>query len=181
MNGPVDPHGAGPAYGLAHKAERAAWQCAWLLLARWTPPPLFAWRAWLLRVFGARIGANVRIHASARIWRPRNLACEDGVLIGPGAIIYNQGRIAIGRGSVVSQRAHLCAGTHDVHDRHFAHVERPIRLGAGCWVAAEAFVGPGVEMEDGAVLGARGALFEDAQAMTIYRGNPAMPIGARRL
>jgi putative colanic acid biosynthesis acetyltransferase WcaF len=53
-------------------------------------------------------------------------------------------------------------------------------LGRGCWVAAEAFVGPGVTMGDGAVLAARGALFEDAEPMGIYRGNPAALIGQRR-
>ena len=57
---------------------------------------------------------------------------------------------------------------------------RPIALGRGCWVAAEAFVGPGVTMGDGAVLAARGALFEDAAAMGIYRGNPGALIGQRR-
>ncbi len=58
---------------------------------------------------------------------------------------------------------------------------RPIALASGCWVAAEAFVGPGVSMAEGAVLAARGALFEDARAMGVYRGNPAVWIKQREL
>jgi putative colanic acid biosynthesis acetyltransferase WcaF len=183
VSGPADsfrPHGRGPAFPLTNKLERILFGAVWLLLARFTPPPLFAWRRLLLRLFGARIGQGVRIYGSARVWLPRHLEIGEGALIGPGADLYNQGRIVIGAYCVVSQRAFICASTHRVSDPSFALEPRPVTLGRGCWVAAEAFVGPGVTMGDGAVLAARGALFEDAEPMTIYRGNPAAPIGERR-
>jgi putative colanic acid biosynthesis acetyltransferase WcaF len=173
------PLGTKPPYTLANKVERALWQASWLLLARWTPPLLFAWRAWLLRLFGAHIGAGARIYGSVSVWLPRNLSVEEGAIIGPGAILYNQGAITIGPRAVVSQRAHLCASSHDPHDPDFALILRPITIGEACWVAADAFVGPGVTMHAGAVLGARGALFADAQAFGMYRGNPAVLIGMR--
>ena len=183
MTGPADrfrPHGRGPAYSLANKLERAAWRTAWLLLARATPPAFAPWRRFLLRLFGARVGAGAKVYGSTRIWLPRNLELGEGVLVAPGAELYNQGHIAIGPHCVVSQRAFVCASTHRLSDPDFALVTRPIVLGRGCWVAAEAFVGPGVTMGDGAVLAARGALFEDAEPMGIYRGNPAALIGQRR-
>jgi putative colanic acid biosynthesis acetyltransferase WcaF len=74
----------------------------------------------------------------------------------------------------------LCASSHALDDADFQLVLGPIALGASCWVAAEAFVGPGVTMGDGAVLAARGALFEDAEPDGVYRGNPAQRIGHRR-
>ncbi len=181
--GPADrfrPHGRGPSFTLANKLERVAFRFAWLLLARFTPPPMHGWRRALLRLFGAEVGAGARVYSSARVWLPRNLALGEGVLIGPGVELYNQGRIAIGAYSVVSQRAFVCASSHSTSDPDFALILRPIALGRGCWVAAEAFVGPGVTMGDGSVLAARGALFDDAQPMAIYRGNPAVPIGERR-
>ena len=58
---------------------------------------------------------------------------------------------------------------------------RPVRIGAGCWVAAEAFVGPGVEMGDGAVLAARGVLFGNAAPGGVYSGNPASYLKSRDL
>ena len=169
----------GPSFTLGNRLMRAFWQSCWLVLARWTPPQLHRWRAFLLRSFGASLGNNCRVHASVEIWHPANLALGDNVLIGPGAKLYNQGPIAIGNDSVVSQGAHLCASTHDVDDPHFQLVLRPVKLGARCWVAAEAFVGPGVHMADGSILAARGALFEDSEAWTIYRGNPASPFKRR--
>jgi putative colanic acid biosynthesis acetyltransferase WcaF len=183
MTGPADrfrPHGRGPAYSLANKLERVAWRLVWLLLARATPPAFAPWRRFLLRLFGARVGAGAKVYASTRIWLPRNLEIGEGVLVAPGVELYNQGLITIGAHAVVSQRAFVCASTHRISDPDFALVTRPITLGRGCWVASEAFVGPGVTMGDGAVLAARGALFEDAEPMGIYRGNPATLIGQRR-
>lgn len=173
------PLGAGPPFPARNKAERAAWRAAWLLLARWTPPPLFVWRALLLRLFGAEIGPGARIYGSVSVWLPRNLSVREGAIVGPGVILYNQGRISIGPRAVISQRAHLCASSHDPSDPGFALTLRPIEIGEACWVAADAFVGPGVTMQPGAVLGARGALFEDARSFGIYRGNPAQRIGTR--
>lgn len=169
----------GPSFSLRNRLRRVLWIVCWTLLARWTPPPLHNWRAMLLKVFGASIGRGCRVHASVRIWLPSNLELGDNVLVGPGAILYNQGRITIGSDSVVSQRAHLCASTHDVSDGHFQLLLRPVTLEKKCWVAAEAFVGPGVKMGEGAVLAARGALFEEAEQWTIYRGNPATRLRPR--
>ena len=183
MSGPADqfrPLSRGAAFSAANKLERVVWRITWLLLARATPPPLAAWRCFLLRLFGAKIGAGAKVYGSARVWLPRHLEIGEGVIVGAGAELYNQGRIAIGPFCVISQRAFVCASTHRTSDPGFALETRPITFGRGCWVAAEAFVGPGVTMGDGAVLAARAALFEDAEPMGIYRGNPAVLIGRRR-
>lgn len=173
------PLEGGASFSLGNRLFRLGWMTAWLLLARLTPPPLHGWRRLVLRAFGARLGKGVRVHASAIVWNPRNLELGDDVLIGPRARLYNQGSIVIGARSVVSQGAHLCASSHDLSDPHFQLVLRPITLGRNCWVAAEAFVGPGVEMGDHAVLGARGVLFDKAAPWGVYSGNPAKLIKTR--
>lgn len=177
----TSPLAGGPSFSLGNRLLRVLWGVVWLTCARFTPPPLHAWRALLLRLFGARLGRGVRVHASARVWLPGNLELGDHVLIGPGANLYNQGRIGIGAHSVISQRAHLCASSHDLADPHFQLVVRPIAVGTRCWIAAEAFVGPGVTVGDRAVLGARAALFDDAAADGVYLGNPAKLVGQRKL
>ena len=184
MSAPLDaaktrPIAGGASFSLGNRITRVIWGIVWLVLARFTPPSMHGWRRLVLRAFGARIGRGARVHASVAIWLPRNLELGEHVLIGPGARLYNQGAIAIGAWSVVSQRAHLCASTHRVDDPDFQLECRPIAIGERCWVAAEAFVGPGVAMGDGAVLAARAALFEDAQTDGIYRGNPAVFVRQR--
>jgi putative colanic acid biosynthesis acetyltransferase WcaF len=93
--------------------------------------------------------------------------------------VYNLGRISIGRRCTVSQYAHLCAGTHD-HTRWSMPLLRPpITIGDDVWIAAEAFVGPGVTLGDGAILGARSSAFSNLSPWTIYVGTPAQPLKAR--
>ena len=175
------PLEGGPSFSASNRLLRLVWMATWLVFARFTPPPLHGWRRLILRLFGAQVGAGARVHASVKVWLPANLELGTNALIGPGARLYNQGRISIGARSVVSQRAHLCASTHDIHDPDFQLVCRPVVIGAQCWVAAEAFVGPGVTMGDRSVLAARGALFDDARADGVYGGNPAVWIKDRGL
>jgi putative colanic acid biosynthesis acetyltransferase WcaF len=100
--------------------------------------------------------------------------------LGPNVNCYNMASICLQKGVVVSQGAHLCAGTHDIDDPDFQLVAKPIVIGAHAWIAAESFVGPGVTVGAGAVLGARGVAFRDLDPWTVYVGNRATPIRMRR-
>ena len=175
------PIEGGASFSLGNRLLRVIWQLSWLVLARFTPPPLHGWRRLVLRAFGAKIGRGARVHASVNIWLPANLELGEQVLIGPGVRLYNQGGIRIGARSVVSQRAHICASSHDLQDPEFQLVLRPVNIGDQCWVAAEAFVGPGVTMGDRSVLAARGVLFGDTAADGVYSGNPAAHLKPRGL
>lgn len=174
-------HRGGASFSLGNRIVRLAWFFAWALLAAWTPPPLHRWRAVVLRCFGARIGKGTRIYGGARIWLPSNLTVEDHACIGPGVTVYCQGPIRVGAYAIVSQGAHLCAGTHDISDPYFQLVTRPITIGTRAWIAAEAFVGPGVSVGEGAVLGARAVAMRDLEAWGVYSGNPAQFVKRREL
>lgn len=166
-------------FSLRNKLFRVAWGGVWLLFARFTPPQLYKWRVMLLRLFGAQIGRNVKIYGSTIVWHPGNLTIEDHVLIGPRVKLYNQGSIAIGKYTVVSQDASICASTHNVNEADFPLLLRPVTIAAHCWVAAEAFVGPGVTMGEGGVLGARAVAMRSLEPWTFYSGNPAAPLKSR--
>lgn len=174
------PLEGGPSFPLWNRCFRAIWGVVWLLLARWTPPAMHRWRTWLLRLFGADVHATARVYGSARIWHPPNLTLRAYSVIGPYANIYCMGRITVGERAIVSQGAQLCGGTHDINDPHFQLVTMPIAVESRAWVAADAFVGPGVTVHEGAVLGARAVLFRDADAWSVYVGNPAVRVKTRR-
>lgn len=163
----------GPSFPLRNRMVRALWNPVWWLLASWTPRPLRPWRVLLLRLFGARIGHKADVRGSARIWYPPHLVLESGAHIAQGVNCYCMAPITLRAGALVSQNAHLCAGTHDIDDPHFQLVARPIEIGRGAWIAAEAFVGPGVNIGDGAVVGARAVAMKDVPPMAIVVGNPA--------
>lgn len=173
------PRFGGATYSLRFRIQRLLWAVAWSFLAAWTPPPMTRWRNWLLRCFGARLHPTATVHARATVWWPGNLEMGKYASIGPGAICYNLAPVTIGDFAIVSQRAHLCTGSHDIQDPGFPLVSGPITLEANCWVAAEAFVGPNVTVGEGAVLGGRGVAAKPLRAWTVYVGNPAKPVGVR--
>ena len=170
---------SGYSFPLRNRLYRLLWSTTWRLLASWTPPPMHAWRRWLLRLFGASVAPNAGVYPSARIWSPANLDIGEFAFIGPNVIVYSMAKITLGPYSLVSQGAHICTGTHDIDDPNFQLTARPISINARAWVAAEAFVGPGVTVGEGAVLGARGCAFRDLAPWTVYAGNPALPIRQR--
>jgi putative colanic acid biosynthesis acetyltransferase WcaF len=166
-------------FGLKHRLLRALWGGVWLLTASWNQP-LHGWRRFLLRSFGAKVGKGVYVAPSARIWFPGNLILEDYAAIADEADIYNMAPVVIRKYAVVSKRAHLCAGSHDITDAKFLLTAAPISMEAYSWVAAEAFVGPGVTVKSGAVLGARGVTVKDLDEWTVYAGNPARELKKRQ-
>src|SRR6185369_1589063 len=74
---------------MRNKLARTAWHVVCALLFRPSPRPLHAWRAFLLRCFGAKLGPGCHIYPGARIWAPWNLVCAEGAAIADEAIIYN--------------------------------------------------------------------------------------------
>lgn len=175
----TNPMEGGSSFSLKHKLLRASWGLIWSLLGIWTPAPAHAWRRFLLNAFGAQISPKARVYPGAKIWYPPNLKMDDHATVGPGAICYSMAPITIEAYGLVSQRAHLCAGTHDIDDRNFQLQARPIVVGKKAWVAAEAFVGPGVTIGEGAVLGARAVTVKDLAPWRVYAGNPARPLRDR--
>jgi putative colanic acid biosynthesis acetyltransferase WcaF len=52
----------------------------------------------------------------------------------------------------------------------------PVVIGEKAWVAAEAYVGPGVTIGDRAVVGARAVVVRDVSPGAVVVGNPARAI-----
>jgi putative colanic acid biosynthesis acetyltransferase WcaF len=161
---------------VANRAARAIWNLAWLVLFRPTPIPLHAWRRQLLRLFGATIGKGARIYPGARIWAPWNLVLEDDSCIANGVDCYSVAEIRLNRGALVSQYSHLCSASHDYTHEDFPLVAAPILIGTRAWVAAGAFIGPGVRIGERAVVAARAVVVKDVGPWVVCGGNPAKAI-----
>jgi putative colanic acid biosynthesis acetyltransferase WcaF len=94
---------------------------------------------------------------------------------------YSVEKVRIGAHATVSQYSYLCAATHDITDPGMRLVAAPINIGRGAWVAASAFVGPGVTIGDGAVAAARAVVVKDVQPWEIVGGNPAQVLKKREI
>ncbi|MBX3329768.1 MAG: hypothetical protein KF722_05155 [Nitrospira sp.] len=158
---------------LANRLTRGVWQCVWLLLYRPTPRPMHAWRCLLLRLFGAKLGKAVHPYPSARIWAPWNLEMGDHSCLGEKVDCYCVDKIHIGAHATVSQYSFLCTAGHDYRVDGMPLMTAPIMIGRGAWVAADAFIGPGVIVGERAVVGARASVFRHVDPWTVVGGNPA--------
>ena len=166
---------------LREKLGRVLWMMVRAAFFRPSFHNWYGWRRGLLRCFGARIGRGVRIRPTAHVEIPWNLEIGDGAAVGDHAILYSLGRIRIGRLATISQYAHLCAGTHDYTRPAFPLLRPPIVIGDEAWVAADAFVGPGVTVGDRSIVGARATVVKNVPPDQIVAGNPARFIKKRDL
>jgi len=168
-------------YPARELVKRVLWACVQATLFRWSPRALHGWRVTMLRLFGADIPSDggVRVFPSVRIIFPWKLKLAARVMIGPEVIIYNLAPVSLGYGANLSQRVHLCAGSHDFHQWSMPLDARPIRIGDNVWIAAEAFVGPGVEIGELAVIGARSVVTKDQPARMVCAGVPCRPLKPR--
>jgi putative colanic acid biosynthesis acetyltransferase WcaF len=155
------------------------WWIAQDWLIRPSPQFMYGWRRFLWRLFGAQIGKDVLIRPSARATYPWKIKIGDYSWIGDQAELYSLGEIEIGAHSVISQQAYLCAATHDYSKTDFPLVAHKITVEDQVWIAAGAFIAPGITIGRGAIIGSRSVVLENMPAAMICVGNPAKPVKAR--
>ena len=144
-----------------------------------SPQFMFGWRRFLLRTFGAEIGADVLIRSSVRVTYPWKVKIGNSVWIGDYAELYSLGEIEIGDDVVISQKVYLCAATHDYSKPTFDMSDKKITVQNQAWLAADVFVAPGVTIGKGSVIGARSTVLSDMPESMICYGYPAKPIKPR--
>ena len=161
---------------------RVLWSIVYYLLFKFSPIYFFRYRRIILIIFGAKIDKDVDIYPSVKIWLPSNLSVKKASCLGRNVNVYNQGFISIGKNTIISQHSHLCSSSHNYSYKNpklplYTH---PIIIGDNCWVCADAFVGPGIKISDGSIIGARTAIFKDTVKDGVYLGNPGKFIKLRK-
>jgi putative colanic acid biosynthesis acetyltransferase WcaF len=158
---------------------RVIWGVIDPVFFRFSPRLLYGWRNFILRLMGAKIGRGVKIYPSAHIMFPWLLEIGDNTTISWEVKVYNLAFSKIGNNTMISQYSYLCGGTHDFRSKHFDLIRTGFTIGNHVWVAADAFIGPGITVHDGAVVGARAVVVKDVEAGVVVAGNPAKVLGIR--
>jgi putative colanic acid biosynthesis acetyltransferase WcaF len=168
-----------PAFSSGDRFYRLFWQIVWALLYLPSPRPMHGWRSFLLRVFGAKMGANCHFYPSSKIWSPRMLHCADQVTLGSGAEIYNPSLLTLDSHAIISQNAYICGATHDYNDPTFPLYSYPMHFGAYSWICARASVSPGVNLGEGSILALASVATRDLEPWGVYAGIPAVKVKER--
>lgn len=133
----------------------------------------------ILRLFGANIGSSVVIKPKVNIKYPWKLSIGNHCWIGESVWIDNLDEVIIEDNVCLSQGAFLICGNHNYKISSFDLLMAPITLKEGSWVGAKSIVGPGVILENHAVLSLGSVASTNLEAFSIYRGNPAIKIKER--
>ena len=165
------------------KMKRVVWNVAAALLFRPFITPVFRkWRLLLLRLFGAQVEWDANVYASVKIWAPWRLRMGHRTSLGPEVICYNQDWVVLEDDAIVSQYSYLCTAGHDTSRANTADeglITAPIVLRNGAWIGSRAFVGMGVEIGKGAVVGATASVYKNVEPWTVVGGNPAKVLKKR--
>jgi N-acetylglucosaminyl-diphospho-decaprenol L-rhamnosyltransferase len=147
-----------------------------------------------------RIGARAVVQAGVvlRIWGGE-LVIGDGASVRYGACLTAKGRLLLGRRVVISRGVNVHADgellvefavgiaegatvldtTHQLHTLlpifDLPVVHRPVRIGAGTFIGANAVVGAGVDIGRRAVVGAGSVVTRDVPDGVLVVGQPARP------
>jgi putative colanic acid biosynthesis acetyltransferase WcaF len=170
------------ASGRGEQLIRLVWCVVWTVLVRPIPRSLLnGWKVFLLRCFGAKIHKKVTVYSGANIYAPWNLEMGAYSCIASGVNCYNADKVIIGAHVVISQKSHLCTASHDISSRKHKWISAPIVVEDQAWIGAESFVMMGVTIGEGAVIGARAAVFKNVEPWTVVGGNPAGFIKKREI
>jgi len=166
----------------SNQVMRLLWNVMWFIFAR--PLPRSIGRKWklnLLRLFGAKVHSSANVYSSVRIYMPWNLEMHKNSCLAPEVDCYNVAKITIGANAIVSQKTYLCTASHDITKSNYPLITAPIYIQEQAWVGASAFIGLGVNIKKGAVVGATASVYKDVDPWSVVGGNPAKFIKKREL
>jgi len=155
------------------------WWIVQALLFNTSPQFMYGWRRFLMRTFGAKVGKSVILRPSMHTQFPWKVTIGDYSWIGDNVVLYSLGPIDIGTNVVISQKSYLCTGSHDYLKDDFPIYFQPIRIEDECWLATDVYVGPGVTISKGTVVGARSSVFKSLPGNKICMGSPAKVVKDR--
>lgn len=168
-------------YNPGRKIKILAWYIVSSIFFETKIPFPSVFKCILLRMFGAEVGSSVVVKPNVKIKYPWLLSVGDFSWIGELVWIDNLVGVSIGENCCISQGAYILTGNHD-----YTKYDFPLRLGSVClesgvWLGAKSIVCPGVKLGENAILTVGSIANKNVPKSSIYQGNPAVFVRARKI
>ncbi len=164
------------------KAAFIKWEYALYLqsingIARW---PGYRLRRWAFRKIGKlTVGEHSWIHRGLRLFSLGGITIGEYCVVNPECWLDGRRGITLGNSVHLGVGSRILTLGHDPQDPHFGVKGAPVVIHDYAWLGAWSLVMPGVEIGEGAVVGAGSVVTRDVDPYTIVCGNPARIIGQR--
>ena len=141
-------------------------------------------KAVFLRASGAKIGKRVVFYPGLWIAPGRGLNIGDDVDLALDVVITTAGGVKIGDRTLVGYRAQIISANHSIppgrgHIFGAGHDFAAVTIGDDVWIGANAIVLPGVDVGEGAVIGAGSVVTKSIPPFAVAAGVPAEVIRRR--
>ncbi|RYU91666.1 colanic acid biosynthesis acetyltransferase WcaF [Mucilaginibacter terrigena] len=159
--------------------KRVLWYYASSVFFKTGLLPISAFKVFLLRLFGARVGSGVVIKPGVNIKYPWHLKIGNHSWIGERVWIDNLVAVNIGNNVCISQGAILQTGSHNYKKQSFDLITGIITIEDGVWIGCGAMVNQGITAAGHTVLTSGSVANKNLEAGFIYQGNPAVKVRPR--
>lgn len=106
-----------------------------------------------------------------------NIKVGENVFINSCCRFQDQGGIVIGDGSLIGHNTTIATLNHDFNPLKRQNLNpSPVKIGKNVWIGSDCTILPGVEIGDGAIIGAGSVVTKSIPANIIAVGNPARVI-----
>lgn len=134
-------------------------------------------RILLLRSVGAKIGSNVAIHRSVKIYSLiGHLEIGKNTTIGAYTILDNRRGIKIGSNCAISQGTAIYSLGHDTSSQMRETIGCIVKIGDNVDVYSRAIILPGVELGNSCVVGAGTVVTKSFEDNLLICGNPGKKV-----
>ncbi len=107
----------------------------------------------------------------------KNIKIGKNVFINACCRFQDQGGIEIGDGSLIGHNTTIATLNHDFNpDKRQNLTPSSVKIGKNVWIGSDCTILPGVEIGDGAIIGAGSVVTKSVPKNTIAVGNPARVI-----
>lgn len=102
----------------------------------------------------------------------------DSVSIAPYVHIWGHGGVEIGDHCMIASHVAITSITHDKRSKLYSdeNILLPVKIGKNVWIGSQAVILPGLEIGDGAIIGAGAVVTRSVPAGMIVAGVPARPL-----
>ena len=143
------------------------------------------YRKWKLKRIINRLTAGKKIQIAGEIecTRIEAIRLSDYVYIGPRCKFYGTGNLLVGENVIIGNDVKILTTNHNYRGEMLPYdrdsINKSVVIHNNVWIASFAFILPGVEIGEGAIVAAGSVVTKDVPALSIVGGNPAKIISYR--